>query len=495
MWIGFAYGNGLIARSSYQESSLHGLTSFLCSTLKSSHASSYVLRNGLVSSSRPHEVKVSNAASASVSAPTFTMTTQTSVEQLKTQSSDTLELENNVDTEGLSEDLENSVRPEADQELDSQSETDGNAPTSRRSRQARLLVDELTYVKLTLEARKFGASGSVIGDAIVLAYLDRMEESLYGRSMGPSPPESVPNCGQDVVILDVEGVVYDSSGLCAAACSETMRRLYKVKVSPETLVQYTSRGDPGLLMSAAREVNIENFELSVAIREYMNVYLRVYSKQIFALRGVKELIRRLRSQGTHVCLLGLTEKMKLERNLFSLGFIDLKTKQESEETRGSSSLAGDIGSENSNAEIHESTTNSSHSEGENDSKTGFECTVDSILSLDLVKGKKPAPNVFKAAASELGTDNVRVSVICAIPAAVKSAKSAGMRVAAVSTLCSREELLSSGADAVQTEPDSLRFHDIFTSDHGSLKSEQLESKSEEQKTKTNLKEQTLTAPN
>ena len=71
-----------------------------------------------------------------------------------------------------------------------------------------------------------------------------------------------------------------------------------------------------------------------------------------------------------------------------------------------------------------------------------------MLEGDMVEKKKPAPDIFLAAADKCGAEAGKCLVFEDALSGVRAAKAAGMTACAVTTSFDREKLLSVGADFV-----------------------------------------------
>jgi beta-phosphoglucomutase-like phosphatase (HAD superfamily) len=127
---------------------------------------------------------------------------------------------------------------------------------------------------------------------------------------------------------------------------------------------------------------------------------------------VKGLVERLRDAGLKVAVASAADRIKVQANLLAVGL-------------------GDDGQ------------------------------FDFVTSSDDIVNKKPAPDVFLAAAKGVGVDPSRCVVVEDAVAGVQAAKAANMRCIAVATSLASEALLEAGADLVRDEPAFISLEDLF----------------------------------
>ena len=85
---------------------------------------------------------------------------------------------------------------------------------------------------------------------------------------------------------------------------------------------------------------------------------------------------------------------------------------------------------------------------------------DAVVSADAFANLKPAPDIFLAAAREVGAEPNSCVVIEDAVAGVKAARSASMRVIGVTTTLKEEDMVAAGPDRIFSDISKITVEDI-----------------------------------
>jgi beta-phosphoglucomutase-like phosphatase (HAD superfamily) len=85
---------------------------------------------------------------------------------------------------------------------------------------------------------------------------------------------------------------------------------------------------------------------------------------------------------------------------------------------------------------------------------------DAVVSADAFENLKPAPDIFLAAAREVGADPRECVVIEDAVAGVQAARRASMRVIGVTTTLKEEDMVGAGPDRIFSDISKIRVEDI-----------------------------------
>lgn len=185
--------------------------------------------------------------------------------------------------------------------------------------------------------------------------------------------------GIRAVIFDMDGVLTDSEPLINAA-AVAMFRERGVPVAPEDFVPFIGTGENRYLGGVAEKYGVP-LDLEAAKRRTYEIYLDLVPRQLRAFPGAVELARRARAAGRRVAVASSADRIKIEANLRQIGLPP--------------------------------------------------AWWDAVVSAEDAVHKKPAPDLFLAAARQLGLPPAACVVIEDAVNGVAAARAAGMRCVAV----------------------------------------------------------------
>jgi beta-phosphoglucomutase len=190
------------------------------------------------------------------------------------------------------------------------------------------------------------------------------------------------------VIFDMDGVLVDSEPfICKAACM--MFAEHGLKVQPKDFLPFVGMGENRFLGGVAEKYNfLINIERDKK-RTY-DIYLEIIKGNLGPLPGVHEFIAKCRTMGKKIAVASSADMRKAEGNLREIGL--------------------PFG------------------------------TFDAVITAEDVVHKKPAPDIFLAAAKRLGLDPRECLVVEDAVSGVEAAKSAGAKCLAITTSFTKEKL-------------------------------------------------------
>lgn len=283
----------------------------------------------------------------------------------------------------------------------------------------RIAISPTTHHRLKVLAEKrFRGVGSIskLGSIVLDNYLAHMERAYFGRARvhacAPVPPSKR---DFDAVIFDMDGVLCDSEMASRRAGALVMEQHYGVRVKTEDFAAFTGTGEANFLAGVARMYGIDGFDADEAKERFFDIYTRGgYLVDLRAFPGVKGLVNRIKQMGLKVAVASAADAVKVDANLQAIELAD-----------------------------------------------GI---FDFVTSSDDIVNKKPAPDVFLAAAKGIGIEPSRCVVVEDAVAGVKAALAAGMRCVAVSTSLEAAALDAAGAHVVRAEPGMIEIVDLFGKD-------------------------------
>lgn len=287
--------------------------------------------------------------------------------------------------------------------------------------------------------RRFGRRGhaSRLGSLVLDEYLRVMERHYFGRAgASAAVPRASASTGDgaqggddagmdlrqyDAVLFDMDGVLCDSELLSREAAVSVLRKLHGVYARPEEFAAFTGMGEGAFLEGVANLHGVKDFDQEKAKQAFFEEYIN--GGFVFDLRpfpGVRQLVARVRALGLRVAVASAADKIKVDANLKAIG------------------LASEF---------------------------------DFVASSELIERKKPAPDVFLAAADGVGVPPERCVVVEDAAAGVQAAKAAGMRCVAVTTSLDDRTLIEAGADLVRLEPAAISIADLLDEDPDAVEEE------------------------
>lgn len=190
------------------------------------------------------------------------------------------------------------------------------------------------------------------------------------------------------VVFDMDGVLTDSEPLINDA-AVAMFRERGVRVRPEDFVPFVGTGEDRYLGGVAAFYGVE-LDLAEAKRRTYEIYLELLPERLRAFPGAVELVRGCRAAGLQTAVASSADRIKIAANLKHIGL---------------------------------------PAEG-----------WAAVVCAEDVKHKKPAPDIFLAAARKLGLPPEACVVVEDAVNGVRAAKAAGMRCLAVAQSFPAEEL-------------------------------------------------------
>lgn len=213
------------------------------------------------------------------------------------------------------------------------------------------------------------------------------------------------------VLFDMDGVLCNSEVVSRQAAAEVMKELYGLDVSPDEFIAFTGTGEANFLGGVARKYGAP-FEVESCKAKFFEIYLNKYAVAGSGIgcAGAKELVERCRENGLKTAVASSADLVKVHANLKAAEIpLDL---------------------------------------------------FDAVVSADAFENLKPAPDIFLAAAREVGADPRECVVIEDAVAGVQAARRASMRVIGVTTTLKEEDMVGAGPDRIFSDISKIRVEDI-----------------------------------
>ena len=178
-----------------------------------------------------------------------------------------------------------------------------------------------------------------------------------------------------------------------------MQVLYDITVSPDEFKPYTGTGEANFLGGVARKFGAP-FEVESCKAKFFEIYMEKYATPGAGIgeKGAKELVAACRAAGLKTAVASSADLVKVHANLG----------------------AADIPLE----------------------------LFDAVVSADVFERLKPFPDIFLAAAAQVGVDPANCVVIEDAVAGVEAARAAGMRVIGVTTTLGEDEMAAAAPDVI-----------------------------------------------
>ena len=208
------------------------------------------------------------------------------------------------------------------------------------------------------------------------------------------------------VIFDMDGVLTDSEPLINAAAI-AMFREKGLEVQPSDFLPFVGAGEDRYIGGVTEKHHFP-LDLTAAKRRTYEIYLELVSTRLKVFPGVHELVRACRQAGLRLAVASSADEVKIVANLRQIG------------------LAPD--------------------------------TWDAVVTGEDVAAKKPAPDIFLAAATRLGLAPAQCVVVEDAVNGVQAAKAAGMRCVAVAQTFPAAQL--QGADVVRSDIAAVSLADL-----------------------------------
>jgi HAD superfamily hydrolase (TIGR01509 family) len=288
--------------------------------------------------------------------------------------------------------------------------------SSKRRAANRVALSPASFTRLQrVAAERYGSTAARLGCVVLDEYLAQQERFYCGAErLGVTMVTQPESRAVDAVIFDMDGVLCDSETASRNAAVGVLKELYRLKkVEADDFAAFTGMGEGRFLGGVAEMYGVTNFNEQQAKARFFELYLNGgYLRDVRAYPGIKSLVMRLKETGLKVGVASAADKIKVSANLLAVGLDDKEL-------------------------------------------------FDFVTSSDDIAEKKPAPDVFLAAARGLNVDPSRCVVVEDAVAGVIAAKRAGMRCVAVATSLDADALVEAGADLVRDAPALISLEDLF----------------------------------
>jgi beta-phosphoglucomutase len=208
------------------------------------------------------------------------------------------------------------------------------------------------------------------------------------------------------VIFDMDGVLTDSEPLINAAAI-AMFGEKGLEVQPDDFLPFVGTGEDRYIGGVAEKHHFP-LDLPAAKRRTYEIYLELVPTRLKAFAGVQELVRACRQAGLRLAVASSADKVKIVANLRQIGLPPE--------------------------------------------------TWDAVVTGEDVAAKKPAPDIFLAAAGKFGLVPAECAVVEDAVNGVQAAKAAGMRCIAVAQTFPAAQLQC--ADVVRPDIASVSVTDL-----------------------------------
>jgi HAD superfamily hydrolase (TIGR01509 family) len=202
------------------------------------------------------------------------------------------------------------------------------------------------------------------------------------------------------------GVLTDSEPLINEA-AVAMFRERGVTVAPEDFLPFVGTGENRYIGGVAEKHGV-SLDIEAAKRRTYEIYLALVPARLHAFSGAVDCVKRCRAAGWKVAVASSADRVKIDANLVKIGLPPAEW--------------------------------------------------DALVSAEDVVHKKPAPDIFLAAARKLGVEPTACVVIEDAVNGVQAAKAAGMRCIALAQSFPAEQL--SQADRVRAGIADIRLSDL-----------------------------------
>lgn len=202
------------------------------------------------------------------------------------------------------------------------------------------------------------------------------------------------------VIFDMDGVLCDSEPFIAEAGVRMFAERHRVAIKPEDFRPFVGTGEERFLGGVAEKYGVALDMPADKDRTYA-IYLDIIRGRLHPLPGVAEFIAACRRRGLKLAIATSADRVKLDGNLREIG------------------LSPDM--------------------------------FDACITGNQVRRKKPAPDIFLAAARKAQIAPAMALVFEDAPNGIQAAQAAGMRALGITSSFSAGVLMAAGAD--WTAPD------------------------------------------
>ena len=209
------------------------------------------------------------------------------------------------------------------------------------------------------------------------------------------------------VIFDMDGVLTDSEPLINAAAVAMFRERGLI-VQPEDFIPFVGMGEIRYLGGVAEKYNFP-LDIMAAKKRTYEIYLDMVPRQLRAFPGAQDLVRACQRAGMKIAVASSADRIKIEANLRQIGLPP--------------------------------------------------ADWDAIVAAEDATHKKPAPDLFLAAAGKLGVPPTECAVVEDAVNGIQAAKAAGMWCVAVAQTFPAERLTA--ADLVRPDLKHITISDLL----------------------------------
>lgn len=210
----------------------------------------------------------------------------------------------------------------------------------------------------------------------------------------------------EAVIFDMDGVLTDSEPLINASAIRMFRE-NGIEAQPEDFLPFVGTGEDRYIGGVAAKYHLP-LDLAVAKRRTYEIYLELVPRELRPFPGAVELVQACRRSGLRLALASSADWIKVVANLRQIGLPPEDW--------------------------------------------------DAIVTGENVTARKPAPDIFLAAARKLGLPPAACVVIEDAVNGVHAARAAGMRCIAVAQTFSADKL--DEADLVKSQISNITLADL-----------------------------------
>ncbi len=195
------------------------------------------------------------------------------------------------------------------------------------------------------------------------------------------------------------------------AAAEVMAELYGLTVDPAEFEEFTGTGEANFLGGVARKYGAP-FEVESCKAKFFEIYMAKYAVPGAGIgyAGAKELVAACRAAGLRTAVASSADLVKVHANL------------------GAAEIPLDL--------------------------------FDIVVSADAFERLKPSPDIFLAAAAQLGVEPAECVVIEDALAGVQAARAAGMRVIGLTTTMPADSMVAAAPDQVRAAIAELGVEDL-----------------------------------
>ncbi|MEI7436978.1 MAG: HAD-IA family hydrolase [bacterium] len=208
------------------------------------------------------------------------------------------------------------------------------------------------------------------------------------------------------VVFDMDGVLCDSEPFIAEAACRMFAECHGVTVLPAEFQPFIGTGENQFLGGVAAQHGVTMQMPADKSRTYA-IYLEIIRGRLKPYAGALEFVNACRARGLKTAVATSADRVKLDGNLREIGLP--------------------------------------------------ESAFDAVVTGSEVANKKPAPDLFLAAAHKLGVMPACALVIEDAPMGVRAAKAAGMRCLGLTTSVDAAALRAAGADATASALGMVRI--------------------------------------